>query len=268
MSAISAARRITVLCALFCLLSADHAPAAVESVPINSQETLIATILHDAAGSRSAGDRIVSISGHFLGIPYLAGSLIGGPEEPEQLVLRLDGFDCFTYLDTVEALRRSRTAGDFPAQLIQVRYRDGTVAYANRRHFFSDWVAEPGSPVRDVTAMVGQGRAVYIDKNLNEASGGALWVPGVGVVPRRIAYIPAGELDDELLAALEPGDYVGVFSPRPGLDVSHTGLIVKTGATLMLRHASSRSGVERVTDDELAAYMHGKAGLVVYRAAP
>ena len=210
----------------------------------------------------------MSISVHFLDVPYLADSLIGGPEQPERLVLRLDGFDCFTYLDTVEALRRSSAAGDFPAQLAQVRYRSGTVAYANRRHFFSDWVSEPDSPIRDVTALVGRGRAVTVDKQLNAAADGSPWVPGIGVVPRTITYIPASELDDKLLSALEPGDYVGVFSRQPGLDVSHTGLIVRDGATVMLRHASSRDGVQRVTDEELAAYMHGKEGLVVYRAMP
>ena len=68
------------------------------------------------------------------------------------------------------------------------------------------------------------------------------------MVPRTIAYIPASELDETLLLALEPGDYVGIFSQRPGLDVSHTGLIVKAGATVKLRHASSRDGVQRVVD--------------------
>lgn len=263
-----AARGLILLCALLFPLFAARAPAAVVNGLLASQEALLASILQDAVGSRNSGDRIVSLSGHFLDTPYLAGSLIGGPEQPERLVLRLDGFDCFTYLDTVEALRRSKAAGDFPAQLVQVRYRNGVVTYKNRRHFFSDWVSESGSPIRDVTAMVGRGRETTVDKQLNAAADGALWVPGLGVAPRKITYIPASELDDIVLAALEPGDYVGVFSPQAGLDVSHTGLIVKHGASVLLRHASSRDGVQRVTDEELTAYMQGKAGLVIYRAMP
>lgn len=261
-------RCIAVLGGLLSVLCAGTSPAAVDDRSLPTEDARIARILHEAAGSRAPGDRIVSISAHFLDVPYLAGSLIGGPEQPERLVLRLDGFDCFTYLDTVEALRRSSVANDFPAQLVQVRYRNGTVAYANRRHFFSDWVSEPDSPIRDVTAQVGRDRVVTVVKQLNAAADGAPWVPGIGVVPRKITYIPASALDDKVLAALDPGDYIGVYSRQPGLDVSHTGLIVKAGASVVLRHASSRGGVQRVTDEELAAYMHGKAGLVVYRATP
>lgn len=235
------------------------------SRPLPQQDLLIAKILHESAGIRPPGDRISSISGYFLGTPYLADSLIGGPAQAEQLVLRLDGFDCFTFLDTVEALRRSNAAGDFPGQMVEVRYRNGKISYENRRHFFSDWVSEHGSPVRDVTALVSQGRTIYAHKNLNARADGTRWLPGIGVVPRTIVYIPSSELDKTLLAALEPGDYVGVFSQRPGLDVSHTGLIVKAGATVMLRHASSREGVQRVIDEELVAYMQGKTGLLVYR---
>jgi len=256
---------ITVLHVFLYVLCAGCVLAAGEGKSFLQQEALIAEILHESAGSRHPGDRITSISSHFLDTPYLANSLIGGPAQTEQLVLRLDGFDCFTFLDTVEALRRSKTADDFPAQMVQVRYRGGVVSFENRRHFFSDWVAGPGSPITDVTAMVSRGREIYAHKNLNSHADGALWVPGIGVVPRTIAYIPSSEVDETFLATLEPGDYVGVFSQLPGLDVSHTGLIVKAGASVTLRHASSRESVQRVIDEDLVAYMHGKTGLVVYR---
>ncbi len=209
--------------------------------------------------------KTTSISSHFLGAPYIANSLIGGPAEAEQLVTRLDGFDCFTFLDTVEALRRSTVAGDFPMQMIQVRYREGVVTYANRRQFFSDWVADKDSPVKDVTAVVSRGRVMQVKKFLNRRSDGAPWVQGAAVVPRTITYIPADKLDAKLIEALEPGDYVGVFSAQPGLDVSHTGLIVEADGAIMLRHASSRGGVERITDENLVTYRRGRTGLVVYR---
>ena len=112
--------------------------AAGESKSLLAQDALIAKILRESDVSRRPGDRITSISSHFLDTPYLANSLIGSPAETEQLVLRLDGFDCFTFLDTVEALRRSDAVGDFSGQMVQVRYRHGKVSYANRRHFLSD----------------------------------------------------------------------------------------------------------------------------------
>ena len=229
------------------------------------QTSLVESILQQSAVSKVPGARITSISSHFLGAPYLANSLIGGPAEAERLVTRLDGFDCFTFLDTVEALRRSTDAAEFPVQMMQVRYRDGMVAYENRRHFFSDWVSGQGALVTDVTAIVGQGRERHVRKRLNAKQAGALWLDGVDVVPRTIAYIPASELDAKLLDALEPGDYVGVFSPLAGLDVSHTGLIVEADGAIMLRHASSRGGVERIIDEDLVTYLRGTTGLIVYR---
>ena len=229
------------------------------------QTPLVEKILRQSATSNAPGARITSISSHFLGTPYMANSLIGGTAEAERLVTRLDGFDCFTFLDTVEALRRSTDAADFPMQMMQVRYRDGMVSYENRRHFFSDWVSDQGSPVKDVTAIVGQGRERHVLKQLNAKQAGDLWLDGVDVVPRIITYIPASELNAKLLDALESGDYVGLYSPLAGLDVSHTGLIVEADGAIMLRHASSRGGVERIIDEELVTYLRGTTGLIVYR---
>ena len=250
---------------LLYVFSAGSALADGLSKPPLQKPFYVEKVLQESAGSKTPGDRITSISSHFLGAPYVANSLIGGPAETEQLVTKLDGFDCFTFLDTVEALRRSAGADDLPIQMTQVRYRAGLVSYENRRHFFSDWVTDNGSPIKDVTAIIGQGRERRSPKKLNMKEDGTLWVDGVDVMPRMITYIPAGELDAKILDALDSGDYVGVFSPRPGLDVSHTGLIVKADSAIMLRHASSRDGVDRIIDEDLMTYLRGKTGLIVYR---
>ncbi len=114
-------------------------------------------IIISAKQINNPGDRIVALSSHFIDTPYAANTLIGSPQETEQLVINLSGFDCFTFLDVVEALRRTSDAEDFPEQLKKVRYRDGTVAYEKRRHFFSDWVTGSATAINDVTAEVGQG---------------------------------------------------------------------------------------------------------------
>ena len=214
------------------------------------------------------GDRIVALSSHFVDTPYAANTLIGGPQETEQLVINLTGFDCFTFLDVVEALRRTSDAEDFPVQLKKVRYREGTVVYEKRRHFFSDWVTGSAAVIHDVTAEVGQGRAQNMSKQLNRKSDGTLWLPEIPVTPREIIFIPSGKIDTKVLSRLQSGDYVGIFSTHAGLDVTHTGLIVKSKDNIMLRHASSRSSVKRVVDEDLLDYLQGKPGLVVYRANP
>jgi len=214
------------------------------------------------------GDRIVALSSHFIDTPYTANTLIGGPQETEQLVINLSGLDCFTFLDVVEALRRTSDIKDFPIQLKKVRYRDDIVVYEKRRHFFSDWIAGHDAVIKDVTTDVGQGRAQSVAKHLNRKSDGALWLAGIAVTPRDIIFIPTKEIDTLVLSTLQSGDYVGIYSDYAGLDVSHTGLIVKDRGRTMLRHASSRHGVDRVVDEDLLGYLQGKPGLVVYRVKP
>lgn len=228
-------------------------------------KTELAQIISTARRIEAPGDRIVAISRRFLDTPYLADTLVGDPQKAEQLVINLAGFDCFTLLDVVEALRRASDLTDFPEQLKQVRYCGGLVDYANRKHFFSDWVAGETAKIADVTAGVGQGRAQVVVKQLNHKSDGTLWLPGISGTRREITYIPTIKIDMDVLSALQAGDYVGIYSPHAGLDVSHTGLIVKAKDSVMLRHASSLDKIKRVVDVDLLEYLQGKSGLVVYR---
>jgi hypothetical protein len=225
-------------------------------------------IIISANRTDNPGERIVVLSSHFLNTPYAANTLIGGPQKTEQLVINLAGFDCFTLLDVIEALRHSRDVENFSEQLKQVRYRDGKVAYKKRRHFFSDWVADETTSISDVTTEVGQGWAINVPKRLNRKSDGTLWLLEIAVTEREIYYIPTRDIDTGVLSSLQSGDYVGIYSDKQGLDVSHTGLIIKSTDQVILRHASSRSGVERVVDENLLDYLQGKPGLIVYRVKP
>lgn len=242
-----------------CRVGAEPGPSAPDR---------IGKALGAAAATGSPGERIVALSGQFLGRPYLAKTLVGGPQQEERLVTRTDAFDCFTLLDVVEALRRSTRADAFAEQLALVRYRYGQLSYGSRRHFFSDWVVDDDSPVADVTAEVGAEGSLALVKNLNLKSDGTLWLPGIAVTAREIVYLPASRIDRTTLQKLQPGDYVGIYSELDGLDVSHVGLIVRDGDRLLLRHASSQPGVMRVVDEELMTYLKNKPGLVVYRVKP
>ena len=212
------------------------------------------------------GERIAELSRPFLGTPYVEGSMIGGPQTPEQLVINLAGVDCFTFLDLIEALRRSAHGADLPERLRQVRYRNGRVAYSDRRHFFSDWVTDIDTMVADVTADVSGGKTRNAAKQLNLKNDGTLWLPGIPVIRREVVYIPAEQIDQALLSGLRTGDYAGIYTERAGLDVSHVGLIVKSKEGVMFRHASSLKNVRQVVDVDLLEYLQGKPGLVVYRA--
>jgi len=230
-------------------------------------EAALVQLVSTAQQIDNPGEAIVALSGPFKDSPYAKNTLQGSPDDPEELVINFSEFDCFTFLDVVEALRRSSRYADFSDNLKAVRYFDAKVTYEKRRHFFSDWLIG-NIPVEDVTVRVGKGRALSVDKQLNLKSDGSLWLDGIAVTPRQVDYLPAMSVDEEILAALRPGDYVGVFSPLEGLDVSHTGIIVRDKDQTLLRHASSRSETGRVVDEALLQYLKGKPGLIVYRVKP
>lgn len=230
-------------------------------------EATIVQIISSAQQEGRSGDVIVALSDHFKDSPYAKNTLSGGPKNPEEFVLNLSEFDCFTFLDVVEALRRSSDYKSFSDNLKNVRYFDGIVTYEKRRHFFSDWIV--GGPlIEDVTVMVAKERAVSINKRLNRKNDGSLWLEGIDVVSRQVDYIPTLNIAEEVLSALHPGDYIGIYSPLKGLDVSHTGLIVKDEGRILIRHASSRSETSKVVDEDLLEYLQGKPGLIVYRVKP
>jgi hypothetical protein len=211
------------------------------------------------------GERVVQASEKFLGTPYRAHTLIGSADIPEQLVAEFHAVDCFTFLDYVEALRRSAHADEFHQRLVEVRYRDGIVAWDHRRHFFTDWAAAPGSRVIDVTSELGGSHTRQTLKKLNRKADGSRFLAGVAVQERPIRYIPLKALDSAVLARLNSGDYLGIYTPEAGLDVTHVGIVVRREGRLLLRHASSHREVERVVDSDLPAYLAGKSGIVVLR---
>ena len=94
---------------------------------------------------------------------------------------------------------------------------------------------------------------------------GTHWLPGIPVVLRELSYIPTEQVDAGVLSALQTGDYVGIYSPYAGLDVSHVGLVVRDNGRVVLRHASSLDSLGRVVDVDLLEYLQGKPGLLVYR---
>ncbi|BCR04341.1 hypothetical protein DESUT3_14100 [Desulfuromonas versatilis] len=222
-------------------------------------------LLAEAGRIPEPGEKIEFISAAFLDTPYLADTLIGSAQTAEVLVLRLDAVDCFTFLDYVEALRRAADFSGFKEALRRIRYRDGRVDFFSRHHFFSEWAAANSDHLQRVTELVGGAGARRAKKRLNAKGDGTAYLPGYPVREREITFIPPEAIDSSVLERLRSGDYVGIYSPLPGLDVSHTGIVVKRGGQVLLRHASSSSRLKKVVDQELSSYLAGSKGLVVYR---
>jgi hypothetical protein len=231
----------------------------------NWTENTLNHLLHQSSEIADSGDRIDFLSKQLLGVGYKESTLIGDANTAEVFVINLKGMDCFTYIDYVEAMRLSDSFEEFKESLREVRYQSGQVDFQNRNHFFTDWPEFNKSRVTDVTEEVGGEKIKTVVKVLNKKEDGSYFLPGIPVKQREIKYIPSQNIDEEVLERLKAGDYVGIYSDMPGLDVSHTGIIIKKGDKVYLRHASSREGNRRVVDEDLITYMSNKPGLVVFR---
>lgn len=207
-------------------------------------------------------ERITYISSRFLDTPYKAGTMKGTPDEKEELIIRLDGMDCFTFLDYVEALRLSKNPNDFIFNLKKVRYFDGKVAYENRKHFFTDWISGENNTVKDITPDLPG--SVTVEKVINRRSSDKNWLKNLPQTKRMVTYIPAKMVDKTVIKLLKSGDYIGIYTDKEGLDVTHTGIFIRDGKKELFRNTSSK--VMKVTDYSFKEYMEKIQGIVVLRA--
>ena len=210
-------------------------------------------------------EQINFLSKQFLGTPYVAGTLTGDINTPEVFTVNLEGMDCFTYIDYVEAMRLSANLDDFNHNLKDIRYKGGNVTFENRNHFFSDWPVQNSNNVKDVTYEIGGKKAIEVEKNLNLKSDGSKFLPGIPVVERKFYYIPSSEIDNGIIGKLHTGDYVGIYTDIEGIDVTHTGIVIKKDDQVFLRHASSRQKNNKVVDEDLIEYIQNTPGMVIFR---
>ncbi|TFY95311.1 DUF1460 domain-containing protein [Pseudomonas nabeulensis] len=215
--------------------------------------------------STSHGDVIASVSSAFLATPYQANRLIGSSSTTEVLVADLSEVDCLTLIDYVEALTRSSDEKTFIKNLVRTRYVDGRVDYRSRKHFFSDWYAATPANASDVTKEISHSY-ITAEKELNSKPDGGEYVPGLGITHREINYIPTHAINQTVINRLETGDYIGIYSPSVGLDVSHVGIVIKNEQGVWFRNASSKAENMRVVDSPFMEYVASTPGIVVLRA--
>lgn len=224
-------------------------------------------ILYNSSEIKDAGTlkRIEFISRLFLDVGYTGSTLIGDITTPEVFVVNLEKVDCFTFIDYVEAMRRSGSFSEFVENLMRVRYHSEESSFENRNHFFTDWIEYNSGFVEDVTDLVGEHRVIQVMKRLNLKKDGTYFIEGIKPVERNIKYIPASALDNAVIERMRTGDYAGIYSEEEGLDVSHVGIIIRKGDMIYLRHASSRPDIRKVVDEDFINYMAEKPGLIVLR---
>lgn len=257
---------------IFSIILAAHVPCpdnahAVEEEFINLGKFRIKELdklIRDANKISKPGERVEFISRIFLGVKYKDSTLKGSNNSPEILTINLEGMDCFTFLDYVEAMRNSEDFSEFKTNLVKTRYENANVKYSKRNHFFTDW-AIYNNGIADVTEIVGGSANRVQSKKLNKKSENSRYLEGIHITERDINYIPSDQISEDILNKIRTGDYIGIYSEKTGLDVSHTGIAVGKSDGLYLRHASSREETGKVVDEPLEDYLKEKPGIVVFR---
>lgn len=201
--------------------------------------------------------RMETISGRFLGYPYIANSLVGSADSPEIFSNSLEAFDCVTYMESVLALAYAAgRPGSFSSFLKQLRYRDGKVVWTGRNHYMTEWLRN------NVRKGLIDRVARHEQTNRKDRLLGV--VPGLTPRRQRFSCIPKrafGPVQREL----RTGDLIFFVSTRRRLDVFHCGLLIRRGEKLLLRHASRSQGV--VVEEELEIFLKNNrmAGVLVAR---
>ena len=183
--------------------------------------------------------RLTLLSGMLLDRPYRPNPLVGDAEQDEQLVSRLDSFDCVTFVESVWALAEAEDPDGLVPALQALRYHDGRIAWSRRNHYTSQWIAR--NEEAGLLERVGVDRWTRVGE------------------PRTLSALashPPVAWDPVCLP---------VDSTRDDLDVFHVGLLIAT-SPLRLRHAGRSAG--RVVDEPLTAFLerNDTPGLLVARA--
>jgi hypothetical protein len=269
-------------------------PDSVLTPPDSTARRFGAAMEHatrQAEAASSIGRLMQKIGLYFQGRPYLEGTL--DQPDTETLVVRLDGFDCVTFVETALAMARGVKAGDptyegFARRLAEQRYRNGTMqGYCSRLHYFTEWLADneekgivnrlndelSGRRLRDTLDFMSTHRSAYDRFATNDSLYACVQAMEDSLRARQrdrpVRYVPQDSIR-AVYDQLRAGDIVAIATSIDGLDVSHTGLVyAHDDGRKGLLHASLSDGV--VVSPDLQRYVQTidhQIGIVVARPQP
>lgn len=230
------------------------------------------------------GEAVAAFGQHFLGAPYVGHTLETSGDE--HLVINLQEFDCMTFVENMLALARCVKSGErgfdaFQKQLTAIRYRSGVIdGYPSRLHYFSDWVKDNVQKgiVEDLTRKLG-GRSYRKAVNFMTTHTESYrqlerkdFVQRIAkrenVLSRERHYcIPPNRIA-RIQDRLQNGDLIGTTTSMKGMDVSHTGMVLRQDTVVRFMHAPLSGKKVLVSEGSLAEYVTGipsHTGIVVLR---
>ncbi|MCE9557408.1 MAG: DUF1460 domain-containing protein [Armatimonadetes bacterium] len=247
-------------------------------------------VAHAKAGrwrQKRIGERTILVAREFLGIPYVGHTLDADPSS-EKCVIRLDGLDCVTFYETSFAFARilgsakSPSFNDLINSVTNLRYRGGKLAdYTSRLYYTTDWMLD--NTRRGNVEVVSSEIGVFEEstrpinfmtthaKLYPALVGNPSFVPVLARLETQLTsqvrlFVPKAKVK-AFQTQLKSGDIVGICTDVPGLDCSHTGLIVVEKGEPRFFHASS-DGKKVLIGPVISEYLdkHAKAtGLMVVR---
>ena len=215
-----------------------------------------ARLLNEASAEASLDKRIELISAYFMGRPYIDAPLGGGTGLPEVFRVSLEAFDCVTYIETVLAFALAVTPDEFVETIRHIRYEEGRIDWVHRNHYMIDWARR--NEARGFIANITTG-ADTLEKTCE-----LKLIAGLPETRPTFRYFPKQSLPVvEAIAAT--GDLLLFVSAKDTLDVFHTGLLIKLGSSLLLRHATRTAGA--VIEQPLIEFVNNNkmAGLILLR---
>ncbi|MES2963180.1 MAG: N-acetylmuramoyl-L-alanine amidase-like domain-containing protein [Bdellovibrionota bacterium] len=251
------------------------------------------------ATPRALAERMDRVSSQFIGKPYLIDPLGEGPgarfdQDPR---LRLDGFDCTTFVETVVSIAKARRSNDVERWMDRIRYANGKVGFETRNHFPDvDWIANNTRAriVTDITRTIDRDALATAEALIEKDSWYALLkierLSGIaetekparlielrslgakhGKTISRVPYLRKHAIvaHPEILERIPHGAIVNVVRPNfdvtkgagTHMNITHQGFAFHKNGVVYFRHASPTpdpvTGQGKVTEIPLLDYVHG-----------
>lgn len=272
---------VTVGLAFFLYKVGPTGPAGIEIV--HESETIKPTSSDpfEQAEAMPIGERVEFWSHHLANLVKKGKSLekfAGLPTIQDSAPLMPAKYNCTTFVETIGALARSQRGKDFYRNILSIRYKNSEGTFSTRNHFpEADWIPNNvrAGNLKDVTKEVASSAGVTAatqSKSIHKAQ----WLSKqmkAGSVDRALAsavdsdwnrpvsvslsYIPKDQVE-KVLNHLADGTVVNLVranNAKFDVMISHQGVIVKNGTSVLFRHASTDGSVRT---QPFAEYIQGQ----------
>ncbi len=245
--------------------------AAIAAQPTNFQgQDVFNRIVSRAVDSKwcalPIGELMGNIAKELEGTNYVGGTLDLSPDR-EVCTVDLNALDCVTFFETTLAFARmlkkgGRTADALLTEVSFTRYRNGAPGdYSTRLHYTTDWFVDnkkkhvvkllsnlPGSePFQQKVDFMASHPSSYPQLVAHPEMISIIKRQEEAINRHSLKFLPMNKIA-AIESLLKTGDIVGVCTNQTGLDIVHTGLVLRDNEGVAhFMDASSKKSSMKVT---------------------